>query len=38
MKNDVYSKCPTYQGKIIALRQTVLEDADENKKTITFLS
>jgi ribosomal-protein-alanine N-acetyltransferase len=29
MINDVYSKCPTYKGDKVTLRQTILDDADD---------
>jgi ribosomal-protein-alanine N-acetyltransferase len=44
MINDVYSKCPTYKGNQITLRQTILADAADllkcysDKKAVPFFN
>ncbi|ERI89641.1 hypothetical protein HMPREF1982_04506 [Clostridiales bacterium oral taxon 876 str. F0540] len=41
---NIYEKCPTYKGKIITLRQTSMEDAEEllkcysDEKSVPFLT
>lgn len=32
---NIYEKCPTYKGKVITLRQTSMEDADERIVSLT---